>query len=277
MGAIIAAVLIIAGVSLVLLLLFTYIASILRFVLFDATLTGRHRIREGWRMWRERALPYFRLQILTFIGFFGGLLILVGVPCGLFYRTGVFTSHHWTPEHVMLAVVAALLGVAWVISVALFVTLSKDFVLPMMALEGIDWDEGWHRLRPMLMTQKKDFAVYILMKMVLAMAGAMLLAIAFFLCLLAFGIPIGILGAIAYFGMNITIATLGGKLLLALAVLVLILLTVSAGTLLAAPLAVFFPAYSICFFESRYQPLHQVLYPSAPPEAPPLPPEPTPA
>jgi hypothetical protein len=276
-GTIIVAALMIMAVSLVLLLLFTYIASILRFVLFDAVLTGRHHIRAGWRMWRERALPYFRLQILIFFGLFAGLLILVGVPCGVLYRNGVFASHHWTPENVFLAVVAGLLAVAWIITVALFVTLSKDFVLPMMALEGLDYDEGWQRFRAMLLAQKKDYAIYILMKIVLSMAGSILLAIAFFLCLLVFGIPIGLLSAVAYFGMHITLATIGGKLLLALAVFVLIFLTVSAGTLLSAPLSVFFPAYSIYFFASRYEPLHQALYPPAPPEAPPISPEPSPA
>lgn len=276
-GAIIAAALIIAAIALVCVIVFTYISSILRFVLFDAALTGRHRIRAGWRMWRERALPYFRLQILIFFGLFAGLIILVGVPSGVLYRNGVFGGHHWTPENVFLVVVAALLAVAWIVTVALFVTLSKDFVLPMMALEGLDYDEAWQRFRPMLMAQKKDYAIYILMKIVLSMAGSILLAIAFFLCLLAFGIPIGLVSAVAYFVMHITLATLGGKLLLALAVFVLILLTVSAGTLLSAPLSVFFPAYSIYFFESRYEPMHQVLYPPAPPEAPPAPPEPAPA
>ena len=144
-GTIIAIALFAFAVFLVCLLLFTYIASVLRFVLFDAVLTGRHRIREGWRMWRDRALPYFRLQVLTFFGLLAGLVVLVGVPCGVLYKNGVFASKHWTPEYVLLAVVAVLLAVAWVVAVALFVTLSKDFVLPMMALEGIDYDEGWRR------------------------------------------------------------------------------------------------------------------------------------
>jgi hypothetical protein len=274
---IIGTLLVAAVVALVVMLLFTYVASILRFVLFDAVLTGRHRIREGWRMWRERALPFFRLQILIFFGLFAGLIVLVGVPCGMLYKNGVFTNKHWTPENVLMIVGAVLLAIAWVVTVAVFVTLSKDFVLPMMALEGVDYDQGWQRFRPMLLANKKDYALYLLMKIVLSLTGAVLFTLALILCLLAIGIPIGILAAFAYFALHVTLATIGGKLLLGLAILVLILLTVSAGTLLSAPLSVFFPAYSIYFFESRYEPLHLALYPPAPPQAPTAPPEPAPA
>ncbi len=276
-GLIIGLALALGALFIALILFFTYIASVLRFVLFDAVLTGRYRIREGWRMWRERALPYFRLQLLVVASVVVGLIVIVGIPAGIVFLRGGFAGKSWPPSTILVMVAAALLAIVWIIAIAIFMTLAKDFMLPMMALEGLDYDESWRRLREMLLAEKKNYALYILMKIVLSLAGAVLMGLTFIVALLAFAIPTGIAAAVLYFGFKVTLADLAGKLLLGLAIVLLVALIVAMMVLVSAPIAVFFPAYSIYFFAGRYQPLQDVLTPPAPPEAPPSPPEPAPA
>jgi len=197
-GSIVALVLSLMALGLALILAFMYISSVLRFVLFDAVLNGRYRIREGWRMWRERALPYFRLQVLTFVTLLVGLAILIGTPVGVIFSRGVFQTKQWDANSILIAVAGGLLALVWLLCAAVFVTLSKDFVLPMMALEGVNYDEGWRRLLGMMSSEKKSYVFYILMKIVLAISGTILLSLAVLVAALAMGIPLGIVAAIVY-------------------------------------------------------------------------------
>jgi hypothetical protein len=265
---IVALVLSLAALGLALILALMYISSVLRFILFDAVLNGRYRIRAGWRMWRERAIPYFRLQVLTFVTMLVGLVILVGTTLGMLYSRGVFQTKHWDANSILIAVIGGLLAMVWLFGAALFVTLSKDFVLPMMALEGVDYDEGWRRLLDMMSAEKKSYVFYILMKIVLAISGSILLGLAVIVAIIAIGIPLGIVGVIVYVVFKAQLV--GAVLFAAIAVLVTICiaLIVSVVGLLSAPLAVFYPAYSIYFFAGRYEALRNAMIPPPPPEPP---------
>ena len=262
-------VLVAGAIIIALFLAITYIASVLRFVLFDAVLSGRHRIREGWRMWRERAIPYFRLQLLLLLAFIVGIAVTAGIPVGLIWMRTGFTKARWDTDATLLAICAVLLTIGWIVCVAVASVMSKDFVLPMMALEGVGYAEGWSRLVEMLKSEKKSYAIYILMKVVLALAGAALLGIAILLALLAIGIPLAAIGAVVYVAFKAAFAgTVGKWILVGICVLVAMLLLFPAIMLLTAPLAVFYPAYSMFFFAGRYAPLYAALYPAPPPETP---------
>jgi hypothetical protein len=273
-GMTVAFVLSLMALGLALILAFMYISSVLRFVLFDAVLNGRYRIREGWRMWRERAIPYFRLQVLTLVTLLVGLTILIGTPIGVIFSRGVFQTKHWDGNSILIAVAGGLLALLWLLCAAVFVTLSKDFVLPMMALEGVNYNEGWRRLLGMMSSEKKSYVFYILMKIVLAISGTILLSLAILVAILAMGIPLGIVAAIVYVIFKAQLVGAVGIAALVFLVAVFVVLIFTALGLLSAPLAVFYPAYSIYFFASRYEPLKNAMTPPPPPE-PPL--EPSPA
>ena len=57
------------------------------------------------------------------------------------------------------------------IAMAVIYVLTKDFVVPQMALEEIGAMEGWRRLWPMIKAEKGGYAGYIGMKIVLAHRG----------------------------------------------------------------------------------------------------------
>jgi hypothetical protein len=150
-------------------------------------------------------------------------------------------------------------------------------VVPVMALENVGILDGWRRFLPALRAEKGAFAVYVLMKMVLAVGVAMVVAIADVLILLVLLIPLGI-AAVAVFmlakgaGATWTPWTVGAAILAGLILLAGLLLVLA---LVSTPPMIFFQAYALHFFGSRYGPLGEQLDLQAPPETPP--PSPSPA
>ena len=175
------AVLVVAG--LVFFILFLYVNSVMRFVLFDSVVTRECRI---WQSWTRRQGPgrrFFVWQILLALASIAGLTILVGIP-----RVSLSS---WAgcedPKEHMIPLILG--GMALFFVVMLFVVaqllvhvMTKDFVVPQMALEGISAIEGWRRLWPQIKAEKGGFAGYIGMKIVMAIGAAMVLGIRFRHC-----------------------------------------------------------------------------------------------
>jgi hypothetical protein len=250
-------------------LIVMYLNSRMRFVLFDSILAKECHIRRFWRQRPEESFRFFVWQILFSFAMFTGFALLIGIPVALAFGLGWLTapSQHVFPL-ILGGVFFLFLIFVWVILSLLIVVLTKDFVVPQMALENITAGEGWRRLWSMMQEDKGSYAVYVAMKMVLSMVVAVLVGIVAFMVFLVVLIPVGGVGAIAILGGNaagldwnvFTIAiavTVGIVVLAALFYLV---------ALISVPSTVFFSAYSLYFFGSRYPRLQVLLYP--PPPAP---------
>lgn len=271
------AVLIITGF--VLFILFLYVNSVMRFVLFDSVVTKECRV---WHSWSRRQGPgrrFFVWQILLALASIVCLTILVGIPAGFAFLVGWLRN----PKEHMIPLILG--GMALFFLFLLFIVVqlvvrvvTKDFVVPQMALEEIGALEGWRRLWPQIKHEKGGYAAYIGMKIVMAIGAAIVLGVISAIVILLFLIPIGGLGAVAVIaGMatgltwnlyTITLAVVVGT------IAIFALLYVVA--LVSVPAAVFFPAYSIHFFASRYPALDALLHPAPPPVMPPPPPDPPP-
>ncbi len=138
-------------------------------------------------------------------------------------------------------------------------------------MENLDFGKGWSRVLAMMKADKIGYAGYIGMKIVLAIAAAIIFGIlGFILFLIIFipvllvGIAVGIAGAAS--GLHWTLTTIS-LVVIAGSIVVLIFLSVSA--LLSVPVTVFFPAYALHFFAARYPALHAWLHPAPTPPAPP--------
>ena len=245
-------------------LIFLYISSRMRFVLFDSIVNGECRIREFWPRHKAPAFSYFIWQIVfSLIGILT-LAIFIGLPLLAAYSMGLFqNARDHIPELVIGGLVLLLLFFVWFLIFALGTMLTKDFVVPLMALENLTAVEGWRRLWAMMKSEKGAYAVYVVMKVLLALASAIVLGIIGFIVILVLLIPIGGFGLFAVLGgraagltwnpLTIAIAIVVGGILL----LALILLT----SLISVPAVVFFPAYSVYFFADRYLPLRNLMYP----------------
>jgi len=271
------AVLIIAGF--VLLVLFLYVNSVMRFVLFDSVVAKECRI---WHSWSRRQGPgrrFFIWQILLALASVAGLTILVGIPAGFAFLVGWLRN----PKEHMIPLILG--GMALFFGLLLFVVaqlvihvMTKDFVVPQMALEEISAIEGWRRLWPQIKRETGGYAAYIGMKIVMAIGAAIILGIVSAIVVLLFLIPVGGLGAVAVIGgmaagltwnlYTITLAVVVGAIALFSLLYVI--------SLISVPAVVFFPAYSIYFLASRYPALDALLHPKPPPAMPPPPPDPPP-
>lgn len=271
------AVLIVAGV--LFWLLFVYVNSMMRFVLFDSVVQRECHIR---RYWSSRLLPgwrYFLWQLGFALVAIVAFTTLIGIPAGIAMVLGWLQDPHHHMAPLILGGIALFFTFLGLLLIFLIVhVLTKDFVIPQMALEDIGAMEGWSRLWPMLKSEKGGYAGYIGMKVVMAIGAGVLVGIVALIVIVLMLIPVGGFGAIAVLGgkaagltwnlYTITVAAVIG------CIVVLALLYVLS--LISVPATVFFPAYSIYFFATRYPRLQALLYPAAPiPPAIPPPPIPT--
>jgi hypothetical protein len=269
---------IVAGMVLFVLLL--YISSVMRFVLFDSVAAKRCEIGQGWHRRQRPGMRYFLWQLLFSFVTMATLAILIGVPAAFAFALGWLKNAN---QHVIPLVLGGIalffLLLAWLLLSVVIRVLTKDFVVPQMALEDLGAIEAWRRLLPMILAEKGAYAGYLGMKIVMALGAAMILSIVATILILIILIPVGGIGVVAVLAgksagltwnlYTISLTVIVGSIALAAIVYLIALISV--------PATVFFPAYSIYFFAERYPALSQLLFPSAAPvnvpvALPPLPP-----
>lgn len=244
-----------------------YVGSVMRFVLFDSIIARACHIR--WR-WSRRLGPgwrYFVWKLLYLLLTAVGIGVLVGVPVAFAFAEGWLRepSAH-LPAVVFGGVILFLVLLIIFVATAVILVLTKDFVVPQMALEDIDAMEGWRRLWPMMKAEKGAYTGYIVMKIVLAIVAGIMIGVA--------ALILGLIYAIPTVGLSI-LAVLTGKtagltwnpntIALAVAIVcILLAIFLYLVSLISVPAIVFFPAYSIYFFAARYPPLTAALYPASP-------------
>jgi hypothetical protein len=267
-----------AVLALAVIVLWIYSDCVYRFILLDAVVSGRCRLREGWRRWRAAGRRYF-LWVIAF-GIVESVLVgtVAGIPLLHAYRAGWFEH----PDQHLGALVGwgillALVVIALVAALAIIDMLGRDFLVPVMAFEELGAIEGWERLLAMMGAEKSAYAVYVLMKIVLAMAAGIIFAILDLIVILVLLIPLGLLALAGYLigsglGMAWDISTqllVCGVGLLAIAGILYVV------GFVYAPGLVFFQSYTVEFFAPRYGPLGSKMFsvsPAVPPLTPPIPP-----
>ncbi len=257
----------------VLAFVFLYIVSVFRFILFDSVLQRECSIGEGWQKWRRAGGRFFLWQIVFQISVWLFLLLLVGLPLALAFAAGWTTDLRQHLGRLIVGVILLVgLIVVFVLVAGVVQVLAKDFLVPIMALEDFDFADGWRRLLAIIGPEKGRFAVYLLLKLVLSIAAGILFSIIAIIPGLFVFVPAAvavIAGHAAGLGWNVTtisLAIISGTLLL--------LLFIYLIALVCVPATVFFPAYAMYFFASRYPNLDALLHPAPAPPAPEMPPVP---
>jgi len=252
-----------------------YVNSVMRFTLFDSVIAKNCAIREGWSRRQGPGLRYFLWQIVFAIVMFGGFVILIGIPAAFAFAAGWLTKpkEHLAPL-ILFGIALFMILMAFLVILSVVHVFTKDFVIPQMAIENVSAFKAWRCLLPMIDMEKGAYVGYVLMKIVMTIAVGIVLGIVTTIIIVLLLIPIGGLGALvvlmgkaAGFGWNLY--TITAAVIVGCVVLAAILYVVS---LVAVPAIVFFPAYAIYFFASRYPALEALLRPVAPvtPVSPPL-------
>ncbi len=260
--------------------IFLYISSVFRFILFDSVLRRQCSISEGWRKWRRAGGRFFLWQIVFQMAVWLFLLIMIGLPLALAFAAGWMTDLR---QHIARLIVGVILLVClfgvFAIAAAVVQVLAKDFLVPLMALENLDFADAWHRLLAMLRLEKGRYAVYLLLKLVLSIAAGILFSIIAIVPVLFVVIPgvVAVLGGRAA-GMEWNVSTISLAIVFGTTLLLLLIYLIA---LVSVPATVFFPAYAMHFFAARYPNLDALLNPPPPaplpaPEVPPVPEPPPP-
>jgi hypothetical protein len=248
--------------------IFLYINSVFRFILFDSVLKKHCSIGDGWQRWHRTGRRYFLWQIVLMIaqGLFLG--VLIGVPLAVAAALGWFrdVSHH-IGRTVFGAIVLLGLLLVFFLVLSAVQLLAKDFLVPIMALEELDFADGWSRLVAIMRPEPGKFVIYLLLKIVLALAAAIVFSIIAVIPTLFIILP-AILAAFAAhaagLGWNVATASLA-----VITGTILVVILIYAIALVSVPATVFFPAFSIYFFASRYPRLDAILNPPPVSEMPP--------
>lgn len=253
--------------------IFLYINSVFRFILFDSVLRRHCSITEGWRKWHRAGIRFFLWQLVFQFAVWLFLIFLIGASLAVALSAGWLTNprSHIGPLALTVILLFSLFAVVVLLSVVVQV-LAKDFLVPLMALENLDFADGWHRLLAMMGREKGRFTVYLLLKFVLSIAAAIAFSIIAIVPLLLVAVPgvVAVLaGKAAGMGWSITTVSLAIVLGTMLALLLVYLIA-----LVCVPATVFFPAYALHFFAARYPTLDALLNPAPTPPAPLLPPVP---
>lgn len=266
-------------VAIVLGFVFLFISSVFRFILFESVLRRECSISEGWHRWRRAGGRFFLWQIVFQISAMLFLGVLIGIPLALALASGWANDLR---DHIGRLVVGAIffLGLLFVFALcaAVVQALATDFLVPVMALEDLDFADGWSRVLAMIRPEKGRFAFYLLLKLLLSISARILFSIVAIIPALFVIIPavVAVLAGRAA-GLGWTVATISLAIILGTLLLLLLIYLIA---LACVPATVFFPAYAMYFLASRYPQLDVLLNPPPPvaatPEPPPVPESPPP-
>jgi hypothetical protein len=240
-----------------------YVGSVMRFVLFDSVITKECHVRWSWGRRLSPGWRYFVWKLLFLFVTLAIFLALVVVPVAFAVTAGWFRE---PKAHLPVLFLggAFLFFVLFTVflAAAVILVLTKDFVIPQMALDDIDAMEGWRRLWSMIKADKGSYAAYLGLKILLAIVVGILIGAATIILGLMIAVPSALLGILAVLtgkaaGLTWTPGTIALAVTIGVALLAGFLYLVA---LVAVPAIVFFPAYSIYFFASRYPRLGEALY-----------------
>lgn len=261
--------------AIVVFFVFLYISSVFRFILFDSVIKKHCSIGEGWARWRRAGRRYFVWQIVLMIAESLALGVLIVVPLVIAAALGWFHDPGQHMGRTVLGVILLIgLFLAFILLAVVVQLLGKDFLVPIMALEEVDFADAWSRLLAIIRPEPGRYAVYLLLKIVLAVAAAILFSIITIVPIIALVVP----AALAVFagyeaGLGWNVVTVSALIISGTILLSVLLYLIS---LVSVPAIVFFPAFSIYFFASRYPKLDALLNPLPAPELPRVPESPPP-
>jgi hypothetical protein len=247
-----------------------YLVTRLRFAFFHCLIHNIKEIRPGWRLYRAQATRFFWLNLG--VGFCYLLLLgLIALP----FVAGFVRLFHETPPGgppdlgLLLSLVLPLIPVIILlvlVGVALDVIL-RDWMLPHYALEDATAGEAWEEVWDRITAEKRQFAVYALLRVILPVIAM----IGLFIVLLIPGLMVaGSVAAIVYaihsaFADATGASALIGILLQAFFGVVAFGYALLAGICLGGPLSTGLREYALIFYGGRYQALGDLLYPQLPP------------
>jgi hypothetical protein len=261
-AAAVAAVLVVIVLSIVVF----YLVTRLRFAFFHCLIHNTSEIGPGWRLYRTQAARFFGLNLVVAFSY----VLLFGLAMFPF-MTGFIRVVRETPPGSQpdlwkfLPLILPLIPIILLIALIAFVleVILRDFILPHYALEDATVSEAWQEVWEQIKAEKKQFAVYALLRLILPISATIGLFIVFLLPGLMLA---GSLAAVEYaihsaFANLTGVAALPGILLEAFFGVLAFAFALFVGVCLGGPLSTGLREYALIFYGGRYQALGNILYP----------------
>ena len=269
-------------ISLVIALVFFYLSSRLQFTIFEVVLRSDTTVAPIWNRY-GRATWYW--MALKFLFLLLALLCLAPflVPLIITFIHAVHSGGNGNNMPVaLIGAIVAFIGSILIIALVIGIgyTLLRDFGLPSMALEGTPLGVTVKRVLSLIRAEPGQVLLYLVMRVVLSVAGAIACEVALLIGTLIALIPFGAAGVGLWLGLRHAgtvghVVMIAGWVVLGLALLLLLIL---AGIMALGSLYTFLQAYALFFLGGRYPLLGNYLEPAPPaPEIPPGYPPPQPA
>jgi hypothetical protein len=241
-----------------------YLSSRLQFTIFHVVLRSETQVAPIWRRYAAAAWRWMGLKLLFFLAALA-CVTPIFIPAVLYFIHAISLQSHGDHSHIvsfiltMFAFVVTV--VLFVITIAVVTILLRDFAVPSMALEGTPLRETVRRVIALVRAETGQVALYVLLRVCLAIAGTFTSYLLLGVLALIVGAPLGgvgyglwrefhLAGAGAHAGM------IAGWVLLALALLAVIAVGVIC---LFGYLFTFLQAYAIFFLGGRYPLMGQLL------------------
>lgn len=247
--------------------LFVWLWCRLRFALFDLVVYRHGLVGRAWEPYAAQSWRFLGLMILVGLGF----AFVLSLTAGPFLLHFVLTLRHLTPQQLnsdptfFFVHVLPLYGIffVFVILAGLVNAIAQDFLLPPMALEDAPLSYCFSRFFQLLRARFWYVALYLLLRIVLALGIAWVGMMAVFLVVAIFGTGGFGLGFFLYHAL--WHAGPGGPVLFViyciLAGLFLFALYFLGVLMIYGIVAVIMQSYAIYFYGSYYPPLGDRLEP----------------
>jgi hypothetical protein len=251
-------------------LLISYLITRLRFAFFHCLIHNTREIRPGWEIYREQATRFFWLNVGVGLGFLA-VVMAIALP----FISGFVKLAHETHQGVpfdwglLLSLILPLIPILILLALACVISdlILRDWMLPHYALDDASAGEAWSEVWNNIMAEKKQFLVYVLLRIVLPFIASICVV-------MILAIPgLAVLGAIAAleYGLHSAFAdatgaaAVVGVLLQVFFGLVAFGFTLLASICLGGPLSTGVREYALVFYGGRYPALGNIMYPPPPP------------
>lgn len=232
------------AVVLLIVLAFAIVGAVMEFVLLDALRTNEVHLR---RYLRTRFGKGVRLFAFRF-----GIGLLLVLAIGVLVVAGVLLADGGTglgPDAILgvLAVGVPLIVVLAAI-VAVVLGLTTEFVAPVMVSEDVGVLAGWRRFWPTLTTQWKQYGLYLVLRLILAIAVGIAAALVTVIAVVALAIALAILGVIAAFalgGFEALVSSTFGLAILAVLGVVFLVCALAVVLVIRIPVVTYFRCYAL--------------------------------
>jgi hypothetical protein len=249
-----------------------YLITRLRFAYFHCLTTNTRQIRTGWEIYRSQAMRFFGLNLVVGLCFLV-VMGLIAIPfAGGFLKLFEVITQGGKPDiGSILLLVLPLIPIILLLALAAGAAeiILRDWMLPHIALEDATAGEAWESVWARIRAEKKEFFVYVLLRVALPILGAVCLLMVLIIPGLALAGSLAAveLGLHSYFADATGSSALVGVLLEGFFGVLAFGFALVASICLGGPLSTGIREYALIFYGGRYPVLGNLLY-AAP--APPL-------